>query len=307
MRPVTLNDYKRRLLRVIEHIHENLDEPLPLATLAGIAHLSPFHFHRVFTGMLGETVQGLVRRLRLERAAWQLRQPARPGILDVALDAGYDSHEAFSRAFGRAFTVSPSRFRGDRARPPRLRAHSGVHYDPAGTPVGFRSRPVRPFAMKVTIKHLPSVLVACVRHVGPYENCGIAWEKICTLLGAEGYIGPGSQLIGISYDDPENTPPAEIRYDAAISVPDDFVAPAGVTLRRIAGGDYAVLTHQGPYNQVSRAYRHLMGEWLPRSGRELADEPCFESYLNDPDNTPPAELLTDVYLPLAPLPASAHA
>ncbi len=301
MRPVTLHDYKRRLQRVITHIHDHLDEPLTLTTLAGLAHLSPYHFHRVFTGMLGETVQGLVRRLRLERAAWQLREHRRRGILDVALEAGYDSHEAFTRAFARAFAQSPSRFQRDLDCSPRLRAHSGVHFEPHGRPTDFRSRPLRSFAMKVIIKHLPSVQVACVRHTGPYDLCGQAWDTIGQLLGATGHIGPGAQMLGISYDDPENTPPAEIRYDAAITVSDDFTAPAGITLRRLAGGDYAVFTHEGPYNEVSRAYRHLMGEWLPRSGRELADTPCFETYLNDPDNTPPAELLTDVHIPLAPL------
>ncbi len=301
MRPVTLNDYKRRLQRVIEHIHQHLDEPLSLSTLAGIAHLSPFHFHRVFTGMLGETVQGLVRRLRLERAAWQLREHRARGILDVALDAGYDSHEAFTRAFGRAFALSPSRFQRDRGQSPRLRAHSGVHFDPHGVPAGFRSRPLRHFAMKVTIKHLPSVQVAYVRHIGPYDQVGVAWDEICQRLGATGHIGPGAQTLGISYDDPENTPPEELRYDAAITVPDDFEAPAGVQLQRLAGGDYAVFTHQGPFNQLSRAYRHVMGEWLPRSGRELADTPCFEAYLSDPENTPEDELLTDVHVPLAPL------
>ena len=300
MRPVTLKDYKQRLLRVIAHIHAHLDDPLPLDTLAGIACLSPFHFHRVFTGMMGETLQGLVRRLRLERAAHQLRERHAVGILHVALDAGYDSHEAFTRAFSRAFTVNPSRFRRDPSLPNRLRAHSGVHFDPRVSPVDFRSRPPRFPLMKVTIKNLPPVRVACVRHVGPYENCGVAWDKIGELLGATGHIGPGSQMLGISYDDPENNPPATLRYDAAVSVPDDFDAPEGITMRELAGGDYAVFTHHGPYNQVSRAYRHLLGEWLPRSGRELADTPCFEVYLNDPESTPESELLTDVFAPLAP-------
>ena len=301
MRPVTLQDYKARLLRVIEHIHAHLDEPLQLATLARIAHLSPFHFHRVFTGMMGETVQGLVRRLRLERAATQLCARPRGGILEIALNAGYESHEAFTRAFARAFDTSPSRFQRDATQSPRLRAHSGVHFDTRPAPIGFRSPPLPSLAMKVTIKNLPPVRVACVRHVGPYQNCGVAWDQIGALLGATGHIGPGSQMLGISYDDPENTPPTELRYDAAVTVPNDFEAPDGITMRELAGGDYAVFTHHGPYNEVSRAYRHLMGEWLPRSGRELADSPCFEAYLNDPESTPEAELLTDVFAPLAPL------
>ena len=69
-------------------------------------------------------------------------------------------------------------------------------------------------------------------------------------------------------------------------------------MQTIPGGDYATTTHFGPYEELGKTYAKLMGQWLPRSGRALAATPCFEVYLNDPNNTKPADLITDVFMPL---------
>lgn len=96
MRRATLYDYKRRMQKVLGHIQLHLDDPLPLDELAGVASFSPYHFHRVFRGMVGEPVKEYVRRLRLERAAMRLHAGA--AVTEVAFEAGYESHEAFTRA-----------------------------------------------------------------------------------------------------------------------------------------------------------------------------------------------------------------
>src|SRR5450631_1758678 len=102
MKTITLGDYKRRMLQVLVYIQQHLDEPLPLDELARVACFSSFHFHRVFKGMVGEPVKEYVRRLRLERAAQRLKLS--PGsVIDIAFDAGYLSHEAFTRSFKSAF------------------------------------------------------------------------------------------------------------------------------------------------------------------------------------------------------------
>src|SRR5215475_13869572 len=107
MRAVTLQDYKRRILQVLMHVQENLDSRLSLDELAGLACFSPYHFHRIFKGMVGESVKEHVRRLRLERAANQLRKGS-ASVIEIALDAGYESHEAFSRSFKSLFGASPT-------------------------------------------------------------------------------------------------------------------------------------------------------------------------------------------------------
>ena len=136
----TLRDYKARLLRVLVHIQQHLDAPLALEELAAVACFSPYHFHRVFTGLIGESVKGHIRRLRLERAAIQLKLSGYP-VTRIAFDAGYETHEAFTRAFKSAFGLAPTRFRTQRNAVVRVTAPSGVHYqrqDPSGNP------PLRP-------------------------------------------------------------------------------------------------------------------------------------------------------------------
>src|SRR5687768_15821101 len=106
----THETYRHRILKVQLFIQEHLDEDLSLERLARLAHFSPFHFHRLFRALVGEGVYEYVRRLRLERAAVLLKSTDRD-VTAVAFDAGYETHEAFTRAFRRHFGLAPSRYR----------------------------------------------------------------------------------------------------------------------------------------------------------------------------------------------------
>ena len=155
--------------------------------------------------------------------------------------------------------------------------------------------------MNVRIERLEPMRVAFVRHTGPYNKVGLAWDKLCGTLGKEGLLGPGVRFIGICHDDPEVTSPEKIRYDACVTVDNDFEAKGEIGVQTIGGGEYAVVTHIGPYEKLGNTYAKLFGQWLPRSGRELRAEPGLEFYLNDPESTEPKELLTDIYAPLEPV------
>src|SRR5512135_2703266 len=139
-RAVTLHDYKRRLLRVLVHIQQHLDDALGLPELAGLACFSPYHFHRIFKGMVGESVKEHIRRLRLERAASRLKLGT-ASVTSIALDAGYESHEAFTRSFRSVFGVSPSQFRTSNKSKPTATAISGLHYRKGKAVRGFKTIP----------------------------------------------------------------------------------------------------------------------------------------------------------------------
>jgi AraC family transcriptional regulator len=154
--------------------------------------------------------------------------------------------------------------------------------------------------MPVKIEPKEPLRVAFMRHLGPYAEVGAIWDKFLPILGCDGWLGGGALLIGICHDDPEVTPPNRIRYDACVTVDGRF-APAGeIGAQIISGGDYAMATHFGPYHKLGETYAKLLGQWLPRSGRELRADPCFEVYLNHPQSVEPEELLTDIYAPLEP-------
>ncbi len=292
MKTSTAADYHERILRTLVHIQAHLDDALDLDDLARVAFFSPYHFHRVFRGLVGEPVQEHVRRLRLERAAHRLKLQDE-AVTSVALDAGYKSHEAFTRAFHNMFGMPPSQFRAAHQGAPD--SPSGVHYDDASGyhPPDYGAPP------PVEIKTLPPQRVVFLRHAGPYDQVGATWGKLSAWAGPRGVFGPSTRFIGVSYDDPQIAAPEKLRYDAAITVSRPVQPEGEFGVTDIAGGDYATLMHKGPYETLGRAYQVLLGAWLPQSGRELRDVPCFEVYLNSPQTTRPEELLTLIHVPVA--------
>ena len=116
--------------------------------------------------------------------------------------------------------------------------------------------------------------------------------------GRRGLLGPAMKTLGISHDDPDITSDDKVRYDAAVVVTQPVQPEGDFGVMEIAGGRYAVFTYRGPYEGLTRMYQQIFGAWLPKSGQTLRDAPAFEQYLNNPQNTQPADLLTLVHIPL---------
>ncbi|MDP3425848.1 MAG: AraC family transcriptional regulator, partial [Humidesulfovibrio sp.] len=264
---------------------------------AGLTHFSVSHFHRVFKGMLGETIMDHLRRIRLERAQVQLTQ-SRLSVTDIGLGAGYDSLEAFSRVFRKTFGLSPTECRKMGWAKIYPEAPSGVHYSP-GEIVEFFLNETGAAVMNVRIETLPEIRIASVRQTGPYmESAERAWGMLCGWASPRGLFTPKTLLIGISHDDPQATPPEEIRYDAALALESDIAVEPPVVLGSLPGGEYDIFTHQGPYAGLEETYKTIMSQWVPTCEREFRDTPWFEVYRNDPATTPPDQLLTDIHIPL---------
>jgi AraC family transcriptional regulator len=275
--------YRQRILRVQLYIQEHLDEELPLDRLARLAHFSPFHFHRIFTGLVGEGVGEYVRRLRLEAAAVALKTTDRP-VTRVALDAGYGTHEAFTRAFRQQFGVSPSQFRAGRHPAHATKEGATVTTDLA--------------ARDVRITTFPPRRVVFLRHVGPYTEVGPTFGRLTDWAGRRGLFRPDTLMLGVCWDDPAVTPPEKLRMDCCVTAPVGVDADGEIGVQTVGGGEYAVLSHVGPYAGLGEAYRWLFGVWLPASGREPRNAPPFEVYVTTPQDTPPEKLRTDIHLPL---------
>ncbi|MCH7592763.1 MAG: AraC family transcriptional regulator [Planctomycetes bacterium] len=297
MKPSTAQTYKERILKALVHIQGHLDEALHLEELAGVACFSPYHFHRVFGGMVGESVKEHVRRLRLERAAHRLKFTDQP-VTRIAFDAGYETHEAFTRAFRAMFDASPSEFRKLHRALPLPDSPSGVHFEPEGSVTEFTPREQGETQMKVHIETVESMRVAFMRHVGPYDEVGETWQKFMAWAGGRGLLVPTMKSLALVHDDPEVTPPDKVRYDACLVVAENVQPEGEIGCQEVLGGDYAVTTHRGPYTGLGETYRRLCGQWLPTSGREPRSAPAMEFYCNNPMNTPPDELITNICLPL---------
>ncbi len=154
--------------------------------------------------------------------------------------------------------------------------------------------------MNVVIEARPRLRLATVRHVGPYPEIGEAFHRLGAIAGAAGlYAHAKPAMLALYHDDPETTAPSELRSDAALVVTDDAELPAGVTEATLPAGRYAKTTHHGTYAHLADTWAKLMGDWLPKSGHRVGEGPSYEVYVNDPRSTPTAELLTELYLPIA--------
>jgi AraC family transcriptional regulator len=299
MKPDTRSFYEAMVQGAIEQIAGHLDEAIDLEALARHAGLSPFHFHRIFRGMTGETPLELARRLRLERAAWQLSRSEAP-VTDVAFGAGYETHEAFTRAFRACFSTSPSGFREKDYRRITLAATCGVHFNPDGAISRFVPRDSGGQSMQVEITEIPALRVASVRHIGPYNQISKAFERLGQLAAPAGLIcTPEVAMVGLYYDDPESVPPDQLRADAGLVVATDAKLPTGLDEQQLAAGRYAKTIHRGSYEQLGDTWARFLGEWLPASGNRLGDGPSFEIYRNTPMDVPQDQLVTEIYAPLA--------
>ena len=294
MRSTTAQAYHRRLRKALDHVVRHLDRPCTIEELAAEAAFSRFHFQRMFRALTGESVSELVRRLRLERAAYRLRHDS-VSVMEAALDAGYDSAEAFSRAFRRGCGASPRQYCKTWPPPVFVGPSASVRYYPGEERVEF-DPPTGEVIMDVRIETFDAIRVARVRHVGPYNEVGPCFMRLFEWAGAVG-ARPG-RCFSISYDSPEVVAPESLRSDACLELHTDTSPPPGISLDSVGEGRYAVHTHRGPYDGIVAVYQRLFSSWLPGSGEEVDDRPCMEMYLNSPLDTAPSDLLTELCLPL---------
>lgn len=274
-------NYEERLNRVRDYIYAHLDDELDLNTLADIAHLSPYHFHRIYRSARNETIAHTIRRLRLHLAAGQLANSDIP-IASISKQAGYQNVQSFTRTFNETYGMPPARYRAN-----------GSHR-PYQSSILERSTHM----FTVTIKTLPNLEVVCVPHRGPYLTINRAFDQLFGWLGARNLINAETRMLGIYYDDPAQVNAEELRSRACATLSQTITLEPPLESLTIHGGEYAILTYQGPYAGLQSAYDWLFGTWLLQSGRALGDQPVFEEYLNSPMNTAPSELLTNIHLPL---------
>jgi AraC family transcriptional regulator len=271
--------YPERIQRVVDYLAQHLDEALDLETLARVAHFSPYHFHRIYRGLLGETVNDTVRRLRLHRSAIDLLDRDL-SIERTARRAGYASQAAFTRAFRAEYGEPPARYRGAR-RVTQLNQEGNLTTYEVET---------------ITLRKLR---VAAIEHRGDYQLTSKAFERLMAVAATTGLLTPDTRTIGIYHDDPVSVPKGELRSTACITVADDWVPSGELTEVQIDGGRYARIVHTGPYTELKTAYDWLYQTWLPNSREEPRNIPCLEEYLSDPRQVPAKDLETAVMMPLA--------
>jgi DNA gyrase inhibitor GyrI len=195
--------------------------------------------------------------------------------------------------------VSPTEFRRAAGPIATLAAPSGVHFRPGVPLTTFNTNHIPTKVMKVIIKKIKPMRVAYLRHVGPYEETKQTWFDLIATLAADQQIHRRSVFIGMGHDDPSVTPAAELRYDACITVDEEYAPKPPVELQTIAGGDHAVAKNC-PVGKIKDAFQYLYGQWLARSSRELRPAPGFMVFAGVRDGVAPKQQRFDIYMPLQP-------
>lgn len=154
--------------------------------------------------------------------------------------------------------------------------------------------------MQMRIETREPTRIAYISGRGPYPIVlPQAFAKLCAFAGPRGlFARPGAVTLAVCYDDPDTTPPDQIRSEAAITVDDHFKPEADVQARLLPGGKYAVVTHLGPYSGLAAAWKEVCGTLIPQAGLQFRSGECFEIYLNDPNSVPPEQIRTDIYVPV---------
>jgi AraC family transcriptional regulator len=285
--------YVARLRSVVEYIDAHLHEDLSLERLAGIAHFSPFHFHRLFAAMTGETLADCIRRRRLEAAATRLLTQPRRSVLEIAIDTGFEGAEVFARAFRRHFGCSASQWRrgawreksvGHMQQLAELRPAQRKNDQAANE---WRAdhgsmNPAWTSQMPVIVETLPAYRVAYLRYVGPYGP-GIAetWRELRRWSQSRGLQPLDGLRIGIVRDNPHVTEPSKCRYDTCMAVDDRFRAAGEIGVQRTPGGRYGCHDFTGTAGDITAAWNWLYAEWLPDSGHELGDGALMEIFRDE--------------------------
>lgn len=273
------NIYEQRINAVIHYAREHLDEDLSLETLAQVAGFSPFHFHRVFKALTDETINELVVRLRLERAAALLRASPALSITDAAFESGFTSVATFSRAFKKHFGCTASTW--DRQTPLK---NSKNDQSPATSPRYTMERLgefANQDAFRVTVRSLPAQRLAYIRVYNAYSNPGRiaeAYEELLSWYEWQGGNLAQTTLYGMSQDDPEITPLHLCRYDWCLAVPADWLAAGAVNLVDFPACQVATVRMVGDIAQEIRVLQYLFRYWLPRSRYQPANLPGMEIY-----------------------------
>ncbi len=287
------NIYTQRINRAMDYIEQHICEELSLAQIAEAACFSPFHFHRIFKALTGETVNQFTNRLRVEKAARRLKQNSTISISDAALDMGFSSSSSFARSFQARFGMPASQWRRD--------ATISLEVISEETQVLERPRTtLSPDKLEVC-SFIPRT-VAYVRRTGNFqERPEIFGEAFGTLMAWAGPRGlmQNAELMCLFHDDPQVTNVEQMRFSSCLTLREPAMVEGEVGKMEIAGGPYAcghfVITH----DQSQAAWEYMFGEWLPASGYEPENIPCFQLYPCLSEGSGPQSVM--ICIPVRPL------
>lgn len=271
-----MNAWIPRMERALALLASRLDEPPHLDELASVAAVSPFHFHRIWRAMTGETTGQTIARLRIAVAQQRLAEGA--SVTAAAMDSGFGTPQSFARSFRKVTGLSPTEFLSQ-----------------GGERIAVAAKPDA--SVRIELRE-DGQLVALRQDGGAYHGLNALFWQLWNWADGAGKLDGLQGIYGIPFDDPVSVDESRLRYDACLALADPGTPPAPFKVVTLAAGDYAVLRHLGSYDGLEDTSQRLV-DWVLASSREPADFPLFHYFLDDPEQVPAHELRTDVLMRLA--------
>lgn len=307
----TESEYISRINKAFDYIEANIQNQFSLQELASVANFSKFHFHRIFYSIVGETPFQFITRIRIEKAATLLKSAKKDSISDIAFKCGFTDISIFSRNFKTIFGISASEYRKHKIKDSNLsQTDSNLKQSKDALSMYFcsRSKTIKwrtnmELNKSVGIQEFPKMTVAYIRHIGPYKgNSGLfesIWNRLFAWAGPRGLIGGENfKSLVLYHDDPDVTEDDKLRISICITVPPDTKVDGEVGKMEVDGGSYAVGRFELDDTQFTEAWSWFYGQWLPASGYQCDDKPCFELYPEEPKN---GKFIVDICVPVKPL------
>ena len=308
-------EYRARINRVLDYIEQNIDREFTLDELAQVSFFSKYHFHRIFSSIMNETLFDFIQRTRVEKAAYLLLSDRDKPVTSITYDCGFSSPSLFSRTFKKYFSMSPSEWRREKSNRSQENSNSDQSISNNGKAKIFSPVYVEysentnrwRFSMNtqqqtVEVKDLPEMTLAYVRHIGPYKGDAALFEKLfgklCGWAGPRNLIGKEAKFVVVYHDNPDITEDNRLRISVSLVVPPSTEVSGETGKMTIPSGKYAVARFSLSGDEFQEAWGWVYGTWLPQSGYQPDDRLCFEIYPEEEKN---GKFTVDICVPVKPL------
>jgi AraC family transcriptional regulator len=304
-------EYISRINRALDYIQHNLEKELTLDDLANAASFSKFHFSRIFLAFINETPIQFVLRVRLEKAATLLLNQPFVSVSEIAWQCGFTDLAIFSRNFKKRFGISPSLYRNMRQH------HSNKSQNDSNTIQAQRpfseylcseletlkKKKVMTENKGVEVKSLPEMTLAYIRHIGPYQgNDNLfknLWNRLFSWAGPRGlFAQKDMKSLIIYHDDPNITEEEKLRTSVCMTVPEETSVSGEIGKMKLESATYAIARFELDATKFGEAWNWVYAHWLPKSGYQPDDKPCFEMYPEEPKN---GMFTVDICVPVKPM------
>ncbi len=294
-------DHQIRINRVFDHIESNLDADLPLAIIADIAYFSPFHFHRIFKAITGETLNEYITRRRIEKAALELLHK-NVAVSEAGLKYGFNDNSSFTRAFKKFYGVSPTEFKKQNpnkfSKIRQLNSKNGQTYPDREQYLCALNKLKNWIQMnaKIEIREISQMELVGVPALG-HNNIAAAYEKLIRWAGPQSLLNANTKMLTVYHDSFKVTEADKVRVEACM-VLNQPVKPTGeVKLGTITKGKFIVGSFEIVLDDFEKSWTSLF-IWMNENGYKKADRDIFELYHNNFNDHPEKKAIVDFYIPI---------